>query len=31
MKNHPANDWEFNDDAEQQFVYWFHEFMVNFL
>ena len=30
MKNHPANDWKFSDDAEQQFVYWFHELYGKF-
>ena len=25
MKNHPANDWKWDDDAEEGFVEWFNE------
>jgi hypothetical protein len=25
MTKHPANDWEFHDDAEEAFVIWFND------
>ena len=25
MTNHPANDWEWDDTAEEGFVDWFHD------
>lgn len=25
MTKHPANDWEWNDNSEEEFNQWFHE------